>query len=66
MITLEQFIDDPAKYIWGDDCCLHIDSIFEREFKGDLKLLLSCCEDNAVPEGINYYQAIKDYEENKA
>ena len=60
-MNIKDFENEPSKYIWGDDCTLHIDSIFKREFTGDLNLLLSCLEDRATPSGLNYYQAIKDY-----
>jgi len=60
-MTIQDFEADPSKYIWGDDCRITVDSIFEREFNGDLKLLLTCCEDNATFDEINYYQAVDDY-----
>jgi hypothetical protein len=61
MITINDFEGDPSNYIWGDDCQLHIDSIFQKEFDGNLNLLIACCEDNATPEGVNYCEAIKQF-----
>ena len=61
MINIEQFAADPSKYVWGDDCRITVDSVFEREFDGDLELLLDCCEDNVTSKGINYHQAVEDY-----
>jgi hypothetical protein len=61
MITIKEFEDNPSRYIWGNDCKIHIDSIFSEEFAGNLNLLVTCCEDKATPDGINYYQAVKDY-----
>lgn len=61
MITIIDFIEEPGKYIWGDDCRLVTDSRFAEEFDGNLGLLEDCCSDNANPDGINYYKAIKDY-----
>lgn len=63
MITIKNFEDDPSHYIYGDDCRLTVDSMFEREFAGNLQLLVDCCADNARPDGINYYKAIRDYVE---
>lgn len=41
------------------------ESILEKSFDGDLKLLLSCCENNIitgdVEEYINFNKAIEDY-----
>ena len=65
MITISQFSADPSHYIWGDDCCITVDSIFDGEFDGDLNLLIRCCEDNVTSEGINYYQAVEDYKQSR-
>ena len=61
MITIKDFEDNPSNYIYGNDLTLHIDSIFEKEFNGNLDLLCDCCADNATCDGINYYEAIRDY-----
>jgi len=61
MIDIEQFFADPSKYVWGNDCKINVDSIFASGFNGDLKLLLTCCEDNATFDEINYHQAVADY-----
>lgn len=76
MITMEMFEKEPSKYVWLNSGKIVYDSIFAKEFDGDLKLLLDCIEDNIVEginnpdmiytERINYYQVIKDYhKENK-
>jgi len=65
MIDIEQFAADPSRYIYGDDCRITVDSIFDGEFNGDLKLLLTCCEDNVTSEGINYYQTVEDYKHSR-
>jgi len=65
MLTIKDFEDNPSNYIWGDDVTLHIDSIFNSAFDGNINLLVACCEDNAMPDGINYYEAVRDYEKSR-
>ena len=62
-MTLKDFEDEPSRYIWMRDGKIVYDSIFKKEFEGNLNLLLSCIEDNIYEDdcNINYHQAVMDY-----
>lgn len=54
---------DACNYITlRDDGYLEYESIFAKEFDGDLKLLLSCVEDNIINDAtINWPAVERDY-----
>jgi len=62
-MTLKDFEDEPSRYIWMRDGKIVYDSIFKKEFEGNLNLLLSCIEDNIYEDdcNINYHQSVMDY-----
>lgn len=61
VITIENFECEPSHYVWMNKGTLVIDSIFQRSFLGNLNLLMSCLEDHADDESIEYYDAIEEY-----
>jgi hypothetical protein len=67
MITIKDFEENPSQYAWvNNKSQLVIDSIFNREFTGNIDLLLACVEDHMTDTEINYVEAIKDYHETMA
>lgn len=61
MITIEDFEVNPSHYVWVNKGVLVIDSMFDKFFLGNKKLLLACIEDNMTDSEINYYSAVEDY-----
>ena len=61
IITIDDFEINPSQYIWVNNGTIVIDSIFDRLFLGNIKLLLSCIEDNMTDDEIDYFGAIEDY-----
>ena len=54
-------LDDAPEYIYlTDSGSIVHQSIFEKNFDGDLKLLLSCVEDNIVASGDRWHEGDND------
>ncbi|MEW6096242.1 MAG: hypothetical protein AB1567_06925 [bacterium] len=66
MLSLKDFEDNPSHYIYLRPGQIVYESLFEKNFNGNLKLLLDSIEDNIFideegEEKIDYDNAIRDY-----